>query len=188
MSREFELRVAADELRHLRPDEDTVALWDWQGPSSRYIPDLMGDAELTLTWVNTKGDTRLPRPGWGNYPHFIGGGEGGFVGPQWNDKVDLRTIESEWTVEAWVRRGGPIDGYFREFHFGHICGTYDNTDRGVWELYLSDQDSPDGKLIWKMKSPDGRKLFNNRRHLAQLIGLLTEGLVRETGLEPTTYR
>ena len=138
--------VVSEELRHIAPDENTIALWDWQGPSGRYIPDLKGDAELTLTWVNTKGDTRLPRPGWGIYPHFIGGGEGGFVGPQWNDKVDLRTAESEWTVEAWVRRGGSTDGYFREFHFGHICGTYDNTERGVWELYLSDQDSPDGSM------------------------------------------
>ena len=245
VSREFELKTAPEKLRRLRPDEHTVALWDWQGPSGRYIPDLMGDAELTLTWVNTKGDTRLPRPGWGSYPHFIGGGEGGFVGPQWNDKVDLRTIDSEWTVEAWVRRGGPIDGYFREFHYGHICGTYDNTERGVWELYLSDQDSPDGgmapgvhffglepeqalkdlhpysrpegtvaapewegirdtawhhvawqyhyqkdlhqlfldgKLIWEMKTPDGRKLVNNRRHLAQFsVGSRLDGLARYGG-------
>ncbi len=245
VSRELGLKVAADTLRQLRPDEHTVAFWDWQGLSGRYIPDLMGDAELNLTWVNTKGDTRLPRPGWGRYPHFIGGGEGGFVGPQWNDKVDLRTIESEWTVEAWVRRGGPIDGYFREFHFGHICGTYDNTERGVWELYLSDLDSPDGgmapgvhflgaepeqalkdlhpysrpdgtvatpewvgirdtawhhvawqyayeedlhqlfldgKLIWEMKTPDGRRLVNNRRHLAQFsVGSRLDGLARYGG-------
>ena len=245
VSREFELKVVSEELRHIAPDENTIALWDWQGPSGRYIPDLKGDAELTLTWVNTKGDTRLPRPGWGIYPHFIGGGEGGFVGPQWNDKVDLRTAESEWTVEAWVRRGGSTDGYFREFHFGHICGTYDNTERGVWELYLSDQDSPDGsmapgvhflgaepeqalkdlhpysrpegtvaapewvgirdtawhhvawqyayeedlhqlfldgKLIWEMKSPEGRRLVNNRRHLAQFsVASRLNGLARYGG-------
>ena len=88
-SREFELKVAPAQLRRIGPDDRTVVLWDWQGSGGRYIPDVMGDSELTLTWVNTKGDTRLPRPGWGLYPHFIGGGEGGFVGPQWNRKVDL---------------------------------------------------------------------------------------------------
>ena len=243
--RAYELKVVGKNLRNLGPDEQTVALWDWQGPSGRYIPDVMGDAELTLTWVNTKGDTRLPRPGWGSYPLFIGGGEGGFVGPQWNDKVDLRTIETEWTVEAWIRRGGLVDGYFREFHYGHVCGTYDNTEQGVWELYLSDENSPDGGmapgvhffgsepeqalenlhpysrpdgivadtewvgirdtawhhiawqynysedlhelfldgiLIWKMKSPDGRKLVNSRRHLAQFsVGSKLNGRARYGG-------
>ncbi len=244
-SRQFELKVAPAQLMRIGPDDRTVALWDWQGAGGRYIPDVMGDSELTLTWVNTKGDTRLPRPGWGRYPHFIGGGEGGFVGPQWNRKVDLQTIETEWTVEAWVRRAGPVDGYFREFHFGHVCGTYDNTERGVWELYLSDRGSSDGgmapgvhffgaepdqalrnlhpysrpegtvadpkwmgirdtawhhiawqysyaedlhqlfldgRLIWEMKSPDGRRLVNNRRHLAQFsVGSRLNGRARYGG-------
>ena len=245
VSREFQLKVVGEGIRHLRPDRHTVALWDWQGPSGRYIPDVMGDAELTLTWVNTKGDTRLEQPGWGRYPQFIGGGEAGFVGPQWNDKVDLRTIENEWTVEAWVRLGGAVNKYGQDFHYGHVCGTYDNTERGVWELYLSDDNSPDGsmapgvhflgaepeqalkdlhpysrptgtvaapewvgirdtawhhvawqysyeedlhqlfldgKLIWAMKSPDGRRLVNNRRHLAQFsVATRLNGLARYGG-------
>ena len=39
-----------------------------------------------------------------------------------------------------------MDRYGRAFDFGHICGTYDNTEQGVWELYLSDHDSPDGSM------------------------------------------
>ena len=144
--RDLVLAVLPGGLRHIELDEHTVALWDWQGASGKLIPDLAGDEELTLTWTNVKGDTRLPRPGWGRYPSFIGGGEGGFVGPQHNDKVDLRTCTVEWTVETWLRRGGPVDGYGREFHFGHVFGTYDNTERGVWELYLSDHDAPDGSM------------------------------------------
>jgi hypothetical protein len=133
-------------------------------------------------------------------------------------------------VEAWVRRGGDVNTYGNAFHYGHICGTYDNSKRGVWELYLSDHDSPDGsmapgmhffgaepdqalkdlhpwkrqaglvvgtelagirdiewhhvawqydakrdlhelfldgRLIWKMASPEGRRLVNNRKHDAQ---------------------
>ena len=244
-SRAFRLKVVDEGLRRLGPDKHTVALWDWQGPSGRFIPDVMGDSELTLTWVNSKGDTRVETPGWGRYPHFIGGGEGGFIGPQWNDKVDLKTIEKEWTVEAWVRPGGPINKYGQEFHYGHIGGTYDNTERGVWELYLSDRGSPDGSmapgvhflgaepeealkdlhpysrptgiaadpewvgiqdtawhhvawqysyeedlhqlfldgtLIWEMKSPDGRRLVNNRRHIAQFsVGSRLAGRARYGG-------
>ena len=136
-----------------------------------------------------------------------------------------------------MRRGGPFRAHgdrLREhnqpFDYGHIMGSYDNTERGVWELYLSDSESPDGsmalgvhflgaepdqalmdlhpwkrpegvvgeltdagirdiewhhvawqynyaddlhqlfldgKLIWRMKSPDGRRLVNNRQHDAQ---------------------
>ena len=134
----------------MEADENTVALWDWQGPSGKLFPDRMGDAELTLTWTNMAGDLRRPRPGWGQYPHLVGGGEFGYVGPLKNDKVDLRTCTEEWTVEAWVRRGGRFSEYAtkmgRHFDFGHICDTYDNTKRGVWELYLSDHDSPDKSM------------------------------------------
>jgi len=145
-NRDLKIRVLPAVLRRIDPDKHTVALWDWQGPSGKLIPEIMGNQELTLTWVNTKGDTRMFRPGWGRYPHFIGGGEGGFVGPQHNDKVDLRTCPEQWTVEAWVRRGGPVNRYGKVFDFGHVCGTYDNTERGVWELYLSDHNSPDGSM------------------------------------------
>ena len=179
------------------------------------------------------------------YPYFIGGGEGGFVGPRNNQKLDLRTCKTAWTVEAWVRPGGPVDGYGRKVGFGHICGTYDNSELGVWELYLSNQNSPngsfspgvhflgaeperslqdlhpwsrpegivadpkevgiqdtrwhhvawqysyvedlhqlflDGRLIWQMKSPDGRSLVNNRRHNAQFsVGTRLTGYARLGG-------
>ena len=37
----------------------------------------------------------------------------------------------------------------------------DGDEKDLHELYL------DGRLIWKMNSPDGRKLVNNREHDAQ---------------------
>ena len=244
------LKVVPGTLRRISPDKHTVALWDWQGPSGKLIPDLMGDETLTLTWVNMTGDQRQPRTGWGLYPNLIGGGENGFVGPQHSNKIDLRTCTDAWTVEAWVKRGGRFSHYSknmggRHFDFGHICGTYDNSKRGVWELYLSDHDSPDGsmapgvhflgtdpdqalmdlhpwkrrqgivgaaadagirdtewhhvawqfsyqndqhqlfldgKLIWQMKTPDGRKLVNNRKHDAQFsIGSRLTGYARYGG-------
>ena len=247
---ELLLKVVDGKLRSIKRDEHTVALWDWQGPSGKQIPDRLGDEQLTLTWVNMTGDQRYPRPGWGLYPNLIGGGENGFVGPQHNDKIDLRTCTKEWTVEAWVRRGGRFSDYSkrmggRHFDFGHICGTYDNTERGVWELYLSDHDSPDGsmapgvhflgsqpnqalkdlhpwkrpkgivgnptqagihdtewhhvawqfsyqeqlhqlfldgKLIWQMRTPDGRKLVNDRKHDAQFsVGSRLKGYARYGG-------
>jgi hypothetical protein len=185
------------------------------------------------------GDRRVPWPGRrGRFPQDNGHGEHGWVTKvKGNPVLDLKTCTDEWTVEAWVRRGGPIQAYGKKvdkthqpFDYGHICGSYDNSKRGVWELYLSDHDSPDGsmapgvhflgakpdqalmnlhpwkrpqgiignrkevgirdtewhhvawqynyakdlhqlfldgKLIWEMQSPDGRKLVNNRQHAAQ---------------------
>ena len=233
------LNVLSPSHQLIEPDEHTVVLYDWQGPDGKLIGDIMGDDELSLTWTNMGGDTRLPWPGRpGRYPQDNGHGEHGFVGPQHSDKLDLRTCTAEWTVEAWVRRGGPIQAHgvtvdeilHQHFDYGHICGTYDTTERGVWELYLSDHNSPDGsmapgvhflgsdpeqalmdlhpwkrpggivgdeadaaigdiewhhvawqycydedlhelfldgRLIWRMESPDGRRLVNNRHHDAQ---------------------
>ena len=232
------LNVLSAGLRVIGPDDDTVVLYDWQGPDGRLIRDVMGDDELSLTWTNMGGDRRLSWPGReGRFPRDNGHGEHGFVGPQHNDKLDLRTCTGEWTVESWVRRGGPIqaggvtvDETHQPFDYGHICGTYDTTETGVWELYLSDHDSPDGsmapgahflgadpesalmdlhpwkrpegivgdaadaairdvewhhvawqycysedlhelfldgRLIWRLQSPDGRRLVNDRRHDAQ---------------------
>ena len=239
------LKVVPAKLRRIKPDEHTVALWDWQGPSGKLIPDRMGDEDLMLTWVNMISDQRELRPGWGLYSCHVGCGEYGFVGPQHNDKVDLRTCSKQWTVETWLRSGGPIGEYGIRFDFGHVCGTYDNTERGVWELYLSNHSSPDGsmapgvhflgaepdqalrdlhpwkrpkgivgdpadaairdtewhhvawqysyaedlhqlfldgKLIWQMQSPDGRKLVNNRKHDAQFsIGSRLTGYARYGG-------
>lgn len=232
---ELTLRVLPQSLRVIGPDDHTVVLYDWQGPNGRLMPDMMGDKDLSLTWTNMGGDKRVSWPGRdGRFPQDTGHGEHGWVtSVKGNPKLDLKTCDKEWTVEAWVRRGGPFQAFAdsgEPFHFGHICGSYDTTARGVWELYLSDINSPDGamspgihfcgaqpdqalmdlhpwhrpegirgdstdaairdtewhhvawqysyaedlhelfldgQLIWQMKSPDGRKLVNNRQHDAQ---------------------
>ena len=234
------IRVLPSELRVIEADKNTVVLYDWQGPNGKLIPDVMGDKQLTLTWTNMGGDRRMSWPGReGRFPYDnMGHGEHGWgTKVKGNPKLDLKTCRNEWTVEAWVRRAGPIQGHgdkvdrtHQPFDYGHICGSYDNSKRGVWELYLSDHDSPDGsmapgvhflgtepdqalmdlhpwkrpkgivgnpedagirdtewhhvawqynyaedlhqlfldgKLIWQMKNPDGRKLVNNRTHDAQ---------------------
>jgi len=233
------LRLLAQELRVMKADANTVVLYDWQGPNGKLIPDLIGNKDLTLTWTAMGGDRRVPWPGRkGRFPQDNGHGEHGWVTKvKGNPVLDLKTCKEEWTVEAWVRRGGPIQAHGKKvdkthqpFDYGHICGSYDNSKRGVWELYLSDHDSPDGsmapgvhflgaepdqalmdlhpwkrsegivgnlkdagirdtewhhvawqynyaedlhqlfldgKLIWQMQSPDGRKLVNNRKHAAQ---------------------
>lgn len=250
---EFVLKVLPAELLVIGPDEHTVVLYDWQGPNGRLIRDVMGDEELTLTWTNIGGDRRVSWPGRaGRFPQDTGHGEHGFVGPQGNDKLDLRSCKEAWTVEAWIRRGGPLqaygeraDAHHRPFTFGHICGTYDKTERGVWEFYLSAENSPDGSmapgvhflgaepdqalmdlhpwtrpeglvagraeagisdiewhhaawqyeagedihqlfldgvLIWQMRSPDGRRLVNNRRHGAQFsVSTRLKGFARYGG-------
>ena len=233
------LRVLPRELRVIKADADTVVFYNWQGPNGKLIPDVMGDDRLTLTWTAMGGDRRVSWPGReGRFPQDTGHGEHGWVTKvKGNPKLDLKTCKDEWTVEAWVRRGGPIQAFgdkvdktHQPFDYGHICGTYDNSKRGVWELYLSDHDSPDGsmapgvhflgaepsqalmdlhpwkrpkgivgnpeeagirdtewhhvawqysyaedlhqlfldgKLIWQLKSPDGRRLVNDRQHEAQ---------------------
>jgi len=237
--REFVLKVLPRKLLDIGVDEHTVALFDWQGPNGKLIPDRVGDESHTLTWTNMGGDRRVTWPGRARkFPQFTGHGEHGFAsagkGPE---RLDFRTCKTEWTLEAWIRRGGPLQafggtvrGKQMPFHFGHVCGTYDLTNRGVWELYLSDAKSPDGsmapgihffgaarehalenldpwhrpagivgqrqnagisdtewhhvawqynyaedlhellldgQLIWRMKSPDGRRLVNDRQHDAQ---------------------
>jgi hypothetical protein len=239
LQRNVVLKVLPKQLLAIEPDEHTIALYDWQGEDGKLIRDRMGDDSHTLTWTNMGGDRRVTWPGRKEkFPQFTGHGEHGFAsagkGPR---KLDLKTCDKERTVEAWARRGGPLQGFggtvhgkHRPFHFGHICGTYDRTERGVWELYLSDTKSDDGgmapgvhffgaesdqvlvdlhpwhrpqgivgdpatasirdtewhhvawqynvaddlhelfldgKLIWRMKSPDGRELVNNREHDAQ---------------------
>ena len=233
------LRVLPQRLRVIKADANTVVLYDWQGPNGKLIADVMGNKDITLTWTAMGGDRRVPWPGRvGRFPQDNGHGEHGWVTKvKGNPVLDLKTCKDEWTVEAWVRRGGPIQAYGKKvdkthqpFDYGHICGSYDNSKRGVWELYLSDHDSPDGsmapgvhflgaepdqalmdlhpwkrlkgivgdpkeagildtewhhvawqynyaedlhqlfldgKLIWQMQSPDGRKLVNDRNHAAQ---------------------
>ena len=239
LRRDLVLKVLPQKLREIEPDANTVVLYDWQGPNGRLIEDRMGDEELTLTWTNMGGDRRVSWPGReGRFPQFVGHGEHGFViAGTGNEKLDLKTCKEAWTVDAWIRRGGPFRAHGdrlrqhnQPFDYGHIMGSYDNTKRGVWELYLSDANSSDGsmalgvhflgaepdqalmslhpwrrplgivgqrrdagisdtewhhvawqynysddvhqlfldgKLVWQMKSPDGRRLVNNREHDAQ---------------------
>lgn len=149
------LRVLPQELRVMKADANTVVLYDWQGPNGKLIPDRIGNKELTLTWTAMGGDRRFPWPGRkGRFPQDNGHGEHGWVTKvKGNPVLDLKTCKDEWTVEAWVRRGGPIQAHGKKvdkthqpFDYGHICGSYDNSKRGVWELYLSDHDSPDGSM------------------------------------------
>ena len=245
---ELTLKVLPAALRVLDADEHTVALYDWQGPGGRLIPELVsGDPELALTYTNMGGDRRVCWPGReGRFPQETGHGEHGYAvlgqgkesyprfegGHQPDPRLDLKTCVEEWTVEAWVRRGGPWQAFddvpLKRFDYGHICGTYDTTESGVWELYLSDLNAPggamapgvhfrsrdhtwkylhpwmrpkgmvarreeagiddtewhhvawqysyaedlhqlfvDGRPIWEMRNPDGRRLVNDREHEAQ---------------------
>ena len=156
------LRVLPEHLRVMGPDEHTVALYDWQGPDGRLFEERVNrDRTLTLTYTNIGGDRRLRWPGRdGRFPQETGHGEHGYVniGREWGSlpearavyesvpELDLKTCTREWTVEAWVRRGGPWQGFgdrpLKRFDYGHICGTYDSREQGVWELYLSDLNSP----------------------------------------------
>ena len=245
---ELTVKVLPAALRVLDADEHTVVLYDWQGPSGRLIPErVSGDPELALTYTNMGGDRRVCWPGRdGRFPQETGHGEHGYavVGqgkesfPRFDGshrpdpRLDLKTCAGEWTVEAWVRRGGPWQAFddvpLKRFDYGHVCGTYDSRESGVWELYLSDLNSPDagmapgvhfrsrdhtwkyldpwmrpkgmvappeeagiddtewhhvawqyghaedlhqlfldGRPIWEMRSPDGRRLVNDREHEAQ---------------------
>jgi len=160
------LRVLPEKLREISPDKNTVVLYDWQGSSGRLFEErISGDKAMTLTYTNLGGDRRYSWPGRdGRFPQETGHGEHGYanIGKEWGvypqardrfeavPQLDMKTCTKQWTVEAWVRRGGPYQAFgdmpLRKFDYGHICGTYDNTKRGVWELYISNIDSPDGSM------------------------------------------
>ena len=151
--RDLVLRVLPRQLLRLEQDRQTVALYDWQGPSGRLISERVDGGEATtLTYTNMGADRRYQWTGrQGRFPQETGHGEHGYVslgyGPS---RLDMKTCPREWTVEAWVRRGGPYQAFgdipLKKFDYGHICGTYDKSQRGVWELYLSEMDSPDGSM------------------------------------------
>ena len=230
--RRLVLRVLPQALRRITADKHTVALYDWQGPSGRLIPErITGGTAATLTYTNMGADRRYHWTGRdGRFPQETGHGEHGYVSLGYGiPRLDMKSCPTEWTVEAWIRRGGPYQAFgdipLKKFEYGHICGTYDKSQKGVWELYLSEIDSPngsmapgvhfqsaehtwkdlhpwkrrqgivgkvsdagisdtewhhvawqysyaedlhqlflDGKLIWQMKNPDGRKLVNDRKH------------------------
>jgi len=151
--RDLVLRVLSDKLRVIGADKYTVALYDWQGPSGRLIEErISGDEAATLTYTNMGADRRY---GWRGrvvrFPQEAGHGEHGYASlGKATPRLDMKTCPKEWTVEAWVRRGGPYQGFgdipLKKFDYGHVCGTYDKSQRGVWELYLSEIDSPDGTM------------------------------------------
>ena len=163
---ELAVKILPAALGTLKADEHTVVLYDWQGPSGRLIEErISGDESLTLTYTNMGADRRCRWPGRdGRFPQETGHGEHGYVvmgdekeshprakGQHEADpRLDLKTCEKEWTVEAWVRRGGPWQGFadvpLKRFDYGHICGTYDTREIGVWELYLSDLNAADGGM------------------------------------------
>ena len=142
------MRVLPRELHRIEADEDTVFLYGWQDEDLLYARDALGDEELTLTCVGRHSDRRVAWPGReGRFPQDTGHGEHGWVSLKTDDdKHNLRTCREKWTVEAWIRPGGPVQGFgaSRPFDFGHVCGTYDTSESGVWELYISNLDSPDG--------------------------------------------
>ena len=142
------MRVLPRELYRIEADEDTVFLYGWQDEDLLYARDALGDEELTLTCVGRHSDRRVAWPGReGRFPQDTGHGEHGWVSLKTDDdKHNLRTCREKWTVEAWIRPGGPVQGFgaSRPFDFGHVCGTYDTSESGVWELYISNLDSPDG--------------------------------------------
>ncbi len=163
---ELTLTVLPPALRVFDVDQHTVALYDWQGPSGRLIPErVSGEEELALTYTNMGADRRVCWPGRdGRFPQETGHGEHGYAvvgqekesyprfegGHRPDPRLDLKTCAGEWAVEAWVRRGGPWQGFgdppLKRFDYGHICGTYDTRESGVWELYLSDLNSPDAGM------------------------------------------
>ena len=148
VTQDLALRVLPAELEQIKADQNTVLLYDWQDEDVLYAKDALGDEALTLTCTGRHSDRRTAWPGReGRFPQDTGHGEHGSVSLKANnDKHNLRTCKKEWTVEAWIRPGGPAQAFGgpKPFNFGHICGTYDTSEQGVWELYISDHDSPDG--------------------------------------------
>ena len=67
-------------------------------------------------------------------------------------------------LHPWKRPQGivgtPAEAGIRDTEWHHVAWQY-NYAENLHQLFL------DGKLIWQMKSPDGRKLVNNRTHEAQ---------------------
>ncbi|GIT30977.1 MAG: hypothetical protein Ct9H300mP1_30230 [Planctomycetaceae bacterium] len=203
-------------------------------------------SSFRTAWATSR--TRSPGPTWEatpacvgrpqqRFPQFTGHGEHGFASAgKGLPKLDFKSCKrnGHWKLGStrWANAGLRWYGGGKQtpFHFGHVCGSYDKTKKGVWELYLTDTKSKDGsmtpgvhffgseadqalenldpwqrprgivgnrtdagihdtewhhiawqynyaedlhelfldgRLIWKMHRPDGRKLVNNRNHDAQ---------------------
>ena len=191
---ELLLRVLPEHLWVMGADEHTVALYDWQGPDGRLFEERVGrDRAMTLTYTNTGGDHRHPWPGReGRFPLDTGHGEHGYanIGTEWGSlpkaraeyesvpELDLKTCPREWTVEAWVRRGGPWQGFgdvpLKRFDYGHICGTYDSREQGVWELYLSDLNSPDAGMAPGVHFQSGDHTWKDLHPWMRPAGIVVE--------------
>ena len=199
------LRVLPEKLRVIGADKNTVVLYDWQGPSGRLFDErISGDKALTLTYTNMGGDRRYHWPGReGRFPQETGHGEHGYanIGKEWGvyplardrfeavPQLDMKTCTKEWTVEAWVRRGGPFQAFgdkpLRKFEYGHICGTYDNSKRGVWELYISNIDSPDGSMAPGVQFQSADHTWKDLHPWARPEGIVAEQ--SEVGISDTEW-
>ena len=203
--RELLLRVLPEHLRVMGADEHAVVLYDWQGPDGRLFQDrVRGERTMTLTYTNIGGDRRLPWPGReGKFPQETGHGEHGYanIGKEWGSypkaraayesvpELDLKTCPREWTVEAWVRRGGPWQGFgdvpLKRFDYGHICGTYDSREHGVWELYLSDLNSPDAGMAPGVHFQSRNHAWKNLHPWMRPRGIVAER--EEVGISDTEW-
>ena len=56
--------------------------------------------------------------------------------------------------------GDPADAGIKDTEWHHVAWQYSYAE-DLHQLFL------DGKLIWQVKNPDGRKLVNDRKHDAQ---------------------
>jgi len=71
--------------------------------------------------------------------------------------------------------GVPAEAGIRDTEWHYVAWEYSYAE-DLHQLFL------DGNLIWRMKSPDGRKLVNNRKHDAQFsVGSRLTGYARYGG-------
>ena len=83
------------------------------------------------------------------------------------------------SLHPWSRPEGivtdPREVGIQDTRWHHVAWQYSYAE-DLHQLFL------DGRLIWQMKSPDGRSLVNNRRHDAQFsVGSRLTGYVRYGG-------
>ena len=79
--------------------------------------------------------------------------------------VQFQSADYTWKdLHPWTRPEGIVADQaevgISDTEWHHVAWQYSYAE-DLHQLFL------DGKLIWQMKSPDGRKLVNNRRHDAQ---------------------
>ena len=82
-------------------------------------------------------------------------------------------------LHPWTRTGGLVtstaDAGINDTEWHHVAWQYEAAE-DLHQLFL------DGLLIWQMRSPDGRRLVNNRRHEAQFsVSTRLNGYARHGG-------